>query len=92
MQIDLANSASLSLARKVDPFKRRTIGVVTKLDLLQNQDEMKKMINILSNKHYPLKLGFIGVYNMSYDDMQAKKSVEEVIKSQREFFDNHLFE
>ena len=32
--IDLANSDALKLARKVDPDGERTIGVMTKLDLM----------------------------------------------------------
>lgn len=32
--LDLANSDSLKLAKEVDPYGLRTIGVITKLDLM----------------------------------------------------------
>jgi len=31
---DLANSDALKLARRVDPFGERTIGVLTKIDIM----------------------------------------------------------
>lgn len=55
---DLANSDSLQIAKEVDPFGDRTIGVVTKIDLM---DEGTDAIEILQGKLYPLKLGYFGV-------------------------------
>ena len=55
--VDLANSTALRASRKVDPKGLRTIGVVTKLDLVS--PEMGK--RILLNNKYPLRLGYIGV-------------------------------
>lgn len=56
--VDLANSESLKLARSVDPQGRRTIGILTKLDLM---DAGTNALDILTGRVYPLKLGFIGV-------------------------------
>ena len=56
--VDLANSDGLKLARKVDPHGERTIGVVTKIDLM---DEGTNALEILSGKIVPLKLGYVGV-------------------------------
>ncbi|KAI9618963.1 hypothetical protein H4Q26_012221 [Puccinia striiformis f. sp. tritici PST-130] len=53
--VDLANSDSLKLARTVDPQGRRTIGVLTKLDLM---DTGTNALDILTGRIYPLKLGF----------------------------------
>jgi len=55
---DLANSDALQLAREVDPTGDRTIGVVTKIDLM---DEGTDAIETLQGKVYPLKLGYFGV-------------------------------
>lgn len=55
--VDLANSASLRAAKMSDPRGERTIGVVTKLDLV----EPERARNILLNKKYPLKMGYVGV-------------------------------
>jgi len=51
--IDLANSDGLKLAREVDPEGQRTIGVLTKVDLM---DEGTDVIEILSNRVIPLRL------------------------------------
>jgi len=55
---DLANSDSLKMAREVDPQGERTIGVLTKIDLM---DEGTNAIDLLNGSVYPLKLGYYGV-------------------------------
>ena len=51
---DLANSDALKLAKEVDPQGLRTIGVITKLDLM---DEGTDGREILENKLLPLRRG-----------------------------------
>ena len=63
---DLANSDALKLARRVDPYGERTIGVLTKIDLM---DEGTNCIDIIQGKVYPLKLGYIGVVCRSQRDI-----------------------
>lgn len=55
--VDLANSEALKAGRKVDPLGLRTIGVITKMDLV----EPEVGAGILRNSDYPLHLGYIGV-------------------------------
>lgn len=55
--VDLANSAALRASRRVDPRGERTIGVITKMDLVEPQ----RGYAILSDKKYPLRLGYVGV-------------------------------
>ncbi|PWA17583.1 hypothetical protein CCH79_00011294 [Gambusia affinis] len=55
---DLANSDALKLAKDVDPQGLRTIGVITKLDLM---DEGTDARDVLENKLLPLRRGYIGV-------------------------------
>jgi dynamin 1-like protein len=80
------NSEALKLARHVDPLGRRTIGVLTKIDLM---DHGTNALDILSGRVYPLKLGFIGVVNRSQQDIQGNKSLSEALKSEAEFFKHH---
>lgn len=80
---DLANSDSLVLAKKVDPAHKRTIGVITKLDIM---DAGTNARDILLNKTYPLELGFIGVVNRSQKDIDDNKPMEKVIEAERRFF------
>ena len=55
--VDLANSTALRASRRVDPRGERTIGVVTKMDLV----EAGRGASILSDRKYPLRLGYVGV-------------------------------
>ncbi|KAK0730545.1 Dynamin central region-domain-containing protein [Lasiosphaeris hirsuta] len=84
--VDIVNSEALKLARHVDPLGRRTIGVLTKVDLM---DHGTNALDILSGRVYPLKLGWIGVVNRSQQDIQGNKPMEEALKSETEFFKHH---
>ncbi|KAH7910477.1 dynamin protein dnm1 [Hygrophoropsis aurantiaca] len=84
--VDLANSDSLKLARSVDPQGRRTIGVLTKLDLM---DAGTNALDILTGRVYPLKLGFIGVVNRSQQDINSEKAMSDALDAETEFFRNH---
>ncbi|KAK7036789.1 mitochondrial dynamin GTPase Msp1 [Paramarasmius palmivorus] len=55
--VDLANSPALRASRRVDPLGMRTIGVVTKMDLV----EPERGREILKGDRYPLHLGYVGV-------------------------------
>ncbi|KAN0139028.1 P-loop containing nucleoside triphosphate hydrolase protein [Lactarius tabidus] len=55
--VDLANSPALRASRKVDPLGLRTLGVVTKMDLVPPEQGA----TILSGNRYPLHLGYVGV-------------------------------
>lgn len=84
--VDLVNSEALKLARQVDPMGRRTIGVLTKLDLM---DHGTNAMDILSGRVYPLKLGFIGVVNRSQQDIQSGKSLSDALQAEVDFFRHH---
>jgi len=55
--VDLANSTALRASRRVDPRGERTIGVITKMDLVDPQ----RGASILTDRKYPLRLGYVGV-------------------------------
>lgn len=55
--VDLANSTALRASRRVDPRGERTIGVITKMDLVDAQ----RGVEMLSDRKYPLRLGYVGV-------------------------------
>jgi len=65
---------------------RRTIGVLTKLDLM---DHGTNAMDILSGRVYPLKLGFIGVVNRSQQDIQGNKLLSDALSAERDFFRTH---
>ena len=84
--VDIVNSEALKLARHVDPLGRRTIGVLTKVDLM---DHGTNALDILSGRVYPLKLGFIAVVNRSQQDIQGNKPMEEALAAEADFFKHH---
>ncbi|KAL7746815.1 mitochondrial dynamin GTPase Msp1 [Sorochytrium milnesiophthora] len=55
--VDLANSEALRASRKADPMGLRTIGVITKIDLVPPSTALA----ILRNRDYPLHLGYVGI-------------------------------
>ena len=55
--VDLANSTALRASRRVDPRGERTIGVITKMDLV----DPLRGAQMLNDRSYPLRLGYVGV-------------------------------
>ncbi|XP_042579253.1 dynamin-1a isoform X4 [Cyprinus carpio] len=83
---DLANSDALKIAKEVDPQGLRTIGVITKLDLM---DEGTDARDILENKLLPLRRGYIGVVNRSQKDIDGRKDINAAMAAERKFFLSH---
>ncbi|XP_027138105.1 dynamin-1a isoform X13 [Larimichthys crocea] len=83
---DLANSDALKIAKEVDPQGMRTIGVITKLDLMDEGTDAK---DILENKLLPLRRGYIGVVNRSQKDIDGKKDINAAMAAERKFFLSH---
>ncbi|KAG9470786.1 hypothetical protein GDO78_016724 [Eleutherodactylus coqui] len=83
---DLANSDALKMAKEVDPQGLRTIGVITKLDLM---DEGTDARDILENKLLPLRRGYMGVVNRSQKDIDGKKDIRAALAAERKFFLSH---
>nr|XP_029711548.1 dynamin-1-like protein [Aedes albopictus] len=76
---DMATSESLKMAKDVDPDGRRTLAVLTKLDLM---DAGTDAIDILCGRVIPVKLGIIGVVNRSQQDINDKKMIEEQLRDE----------
>jgi GTP-binding protein EngB required for normal cell division len=83
---DIATSDGLKMAKELDKKGTRTLGVLTKLDIMDKGTDAKK---VLLNQEIPLKLGYIAVKNRSKQDLIDKISMEEMQKREREFFKNH---
>uniref|UniRef100_A0A8C6UNF8 Dynamin-1-like protein n=1 Tax=Neogobius melanostomus TaxID=47308 RepID=A0A8C6UNF8_9GOBI len=79
---DMATSEALKVAREVDPDGRRTLAVVTKLDLM---DAGTDAMDVLMGRVIPVKLGLIGVVNRSQLDINNKKSVADSIRDEHAF-------
>ncbi|OCH85222.1 hypothetical protein OBBRIDRAFT_798395 [Obba rivulosa] len=83
---DLANSDGLKLAREVDPEGQRTIGVLTKVDLM---DQGTDVVDILAGRIIPLRLGYVPVVNRGQRDIDSNKPISAALEYERDFFENH---
>ncbi|KXJ10943.1 dynamin-1 [Exaiptasia diaphana] len=83
---DLANSDALKIAKEVDPQGSRTIGVITKLDLMDSGTDAK---DILENRVFPLRRGYVGIVNRSQADIDGRKDIKAAVASERKFFLSH---
>ncbi|KAI8511560.1 Dynamin-1-like protein, partial [Branchiostoma belcheri] len=79
---DMATSEALKFAKEVDPDGRRTLAVITKLDLM---DAGTDAHDVLMGRVIPVKLGIIGVVNRSQMDINKRKPIEEAIKDEAAF-------
>ncbi|CAG8729137.1 45582_t:CDS:2, partial [Gigaspora margarita] len=81
--VDLANSEALKAGRKVDPLGLRTLGVITKMDLVEPEIGAA----ILRNSDYPLHLGYIGVVCKPPASIKNKKNITSaLIRHEDQFF------
>ncbi|KAF9036620.1 VpsA protein [Panaeolus papilionaceus] len=83
---DLANSDGLKMAREVDPEGTRTIGVLTKVDLM---DVGTDVVDILAGRIIPLRLGYVPVVNRGQRDIENNKPISAALDNERGFFENH---
>ncbi|KAJ5902053.1 hypothetical protein N7495_002581 [Penicillium taxi] len=88
--VDLANSTALRASRRVDPRGERTIGVVTKMDLV----DPERGHDVLTDKKYPLRLGYVGVISRvpQTSALFSRGSVNittAIVKNENAFFSNH---
>ncbi|KAG5577044.1 hypothetical protein H5410_057178 [Solanum commersonii] len=80
---DLANSDALQIAGNADPDGYRTIGIITKLDIMDRGTDAR---NFLLGKVIPLRLGYIGVVNRSQEDIRMNRSIKDALIAEEKFF------
>lgn len=83
---DMTTSESLQLAMELDPSGVRTVGVITKIDIMDKGTDAKKM---LLNKEVELKMGYIGVKGRSQEDVNNNMTVTDALKDEMNFFASH---
>ncbi|KAG6862040.1 hypothetical protein C0995_008228 [Termitomyces sp. Mi166 len=80
--VDLANSPALRASRKVDPLGLRTIGVITKMDLVPPEQGAA----ILAGNRYPLHLGYVGVVAKSSGKGQRDSTALVAQRGESDYF------
>lgn len=84
--VDLANSPALRASRKVDPLGMRTIGVITKMDLVSPEQG----VSILEGNRYPLHLGYVGVVAKSAGKQPSSLSTSALVRrNEEDYFSSH---
>lgn len=85
---DIANSEALKIAREVDPKCARTVGVLTKLDLMDPGTDAKR---VLMNQAIPLQLGYVGVVNRGQRDITDGKPIHAALADERAYFERSVY-
>lgn len=79
---DFATSEAIKLAREVDHDGRRTLAVLTKLDIM---DPGTDALDVLSGKLIAVRLGIIGVVNRTQQDIINKKPIQKAVEDEASF-------
>ncbi len=88
--LDLANSQMLQLIKKYNRTED-TIGVLTKIDLTENQN-LTSIFDVLAGKIYKLGYGWIPTKLRSDRDLNNDVSIEQSIVNESEYFKNRPFQ
>jgi len=83
---DVSTSDALQIARQVDPKGLRTIGVITKIDIMDQGTDAVKM---LRGEDIPLRLGYVGVKMRTQADITANKPIKQALVDEKEWFESH---
>ena len=83
---DISTSDGLQMARELDPKGLRTIGVLTKIDIMDKGTNAKRM---LTGADIALRLGYVGVKNRSQQDIIDNMSVRDAIEREKLYFATH---
>ncbi|XP_004632006.1 interferon-induced GTP-binding protein Mx2 isoform X1 [Octodon degus] len=86
--VDIATTEALSMAQEVDPKGDRTIGILTKPDLVDRGTE-DKVVDIVHNLVCPLKKGYMIVKCRGQKDIEERLSLAESLQQEHTFFEDH---
>uniref|UniRef100_A0A671NHI3 Dynamin-type G domain-containing protein n=1 Tax=Sinocyclocheilus anshuiensis TaxID=1608454 RepID=A0A671NHI3_9TELE len=86
--IDIATTEALRMASKVDSTGQRTLGILTKPDLVDKGME-ETVIKTVNNQEIPLKKGYMIVKCRGQQDINEKLDLVQALEKERQFFDGH---
>lgn len=79
----MATSDSLQIAMELDPEGKRTLGVITKIDIMDKGVDARRM---LLNQEIELRLGYVGVKGRCQADIDSKMKVEDSLMEETKYF------
>ncbi|XP_073524570.1 interferon-induced GTP-binding protein Mx-like isoform X2 [Phyllobates terribilis] len=86
--VDIATTEVLEMAREVDPTGERTIGVLTKPDLVDAGAE-REVLRVVQNRVYSLRKGYMMVKCRGQREIQENTSHEKAVQNEKVFFEKH---
>ncbi|KAM4796608.1 interferon-induced GTP-binding protein Mx1-like [Rhinophrynus dorsalis] len=88
--VDIATTEALEMAREVDPNGERTLGILTKPDLIDKGTE-ETVVNIVNNNIVHLRKGYMIVKCRGQQEIQDRLSLKESIQKEKAFFEDHEY-
>ncbi|KGL75550.1 Interferon-induced GTP-binding protein Mx, partial [Tinamus guttatus] len=86
--VDIATTEALKMAQMVDPKGERTLGILTKPDLVDKGTE-ESIVKILRNQIVPLKKGYMIVKCRGQQDIRNNLTLASAIQQEKVFFETH---
>ncbi|NXF89161.1 MX protein, partial [Eubucco bourcierii] len=86
--VDIATTEALKMVQEVDPHGERTLGILTKPDLVDKGTE-ESVIKIMQNLMVPLKKGYMMVKCRGQKDIDNELDLASAIENERIFFESH---
>jgi len=83
---DMSTSDAIKMAQEEDPEGIRTIGVITKIDIMDKGTNARRM---LLGQDISLRLGYVGVKGRSQLDINTSMKVRDALKLEKEYFASH---
>ncbi|OCT93745.1 MX dynamin-like GTPase 1 L homeolog isoform X1 [Xenopus laevis] len=86
--VDIATTEALEMAREVDPNGERTLGILTKPDLVDRGAE-SDVVSVVRNLVYSLQKGYMIVKCRGQLEIQENLSLKEALDNEQNFFKEH---
>uniref|UniRef100_A0A671UP42 Interferon-induced GTP-binding protein Mx n=1 Tax=Sparus aurata TaxID=8175 RepID=A0A671UP42_SPAAU len=87
--VDIATTEALKMAQEVDPDGERTLGILTKPDLVDKGTE-ETVVDIVHNEVIHLKKGYMIVKCRGQKEIAEKVSLTEATEREKAFFKDHV--
>ncbi|XP_074851998.1 interferon-induced GTP-binding protein Mx1-like [Carettochelys insculpta] len=88
--VDIATTEALKMAKEMDPKGERTLGILTKPDLVDKGME-GDVVDIVRNLSVPLRKGYMIVKCRGQQDIHDNLTLASAIQKEREFFEQHEY-
>ncbi|KAF3689568.1 Interferon-induced GTP-binding protein Mx Interferon-inducible Mx protein [Channa argus] len=88
--VDIATTEALKMAQEVDPIGERTLGILTKPDLVDKGTE-DMVVKIVRNEEILLRKGYMIVKCRGQNEIKNNVSLSESIEREKAFFKEHSY-